>query len=536
MKILAIIPARAGSKGIPNKNIRIIGNHPLIYYAINNAMESQYITDVIVTTDSAEVRTIAVQMGVSVRNREASLCADNVTLDSVIYDAIPEVCNWDYIVTMQPTSPTLSVETLDKAIKYAIDNELDTLISAVNRPHLTWRNENGKKVPNYSERLNRQYLPPCYFETGAFMISKVSAVTPVTRIGEKVEVFELPEAEALDIDDFSDLTAAEMYLKKEKIGIYVNGNNTRGAGHIYRVLELADEFFTKPDIIYDEEQTDREIFGETTHKLIPIKGEQHLFDHCRREKYTLFINDILSTSIEYMDNLKIAMPDASIVNFEDDGEGVIKADLVINALLQKSKYDHVYSGEKYYIAGKTFMFYPPICIKENVKRVFVSFGGADPQNYTDRILRMISKKEYSEFEFLVVLGRAKKNVKELMEYNRYENIEVMYDVANMAELMTSCDVAVTSRGRTGYELATVGIPTLSMSQNETEEKHSFMSNENGFSYIGLNPSDEIIESNLKMYMNLSKQSRQDFQDKLLSHDLRGGRRRVMNLINGLMEK
>ena len=71
MKILAVIPARAGSKGIPNKNIRIIGGHPLIYYSIKNALDSKYITDVIISTDSPEVRIIATQMGTFVNNKTA---------------------------------------------------------------------------------------------------------------------------------------------------------------------------------------------------------------------------------------------------------------------------------------------------------------------------------------------------------------------------------------------------------------------------------------------------------------------------------
>ena len=104
MKILAVIPARAGSKGIPNKNIRIVGGHPLVYYAIRNALESKMITDIVVSTDSPEVRIVATQMGVDVKWRDAALCGDAVTLDSVVFDAIPEG-SWDYIVTLQPTSP-----------------------------------------------------------------------------------------------------------------------------------------------------------------------------------------------------------------------------------------------------------------------------------------------------------------------------------------------------------------------------------------------------------------------------------------------
>ena len=72
-----------------------------------------------------------------------------------------------------------------------------------------------------------------------------------------------------------------------------------------------------------------------------------------------------------------------------------------------------------------------------------------------------------------------------------------------------------------------------MAQNQREEKHGFVCNENGFTYIGLNPDDEIIESNLRMYLSMSQKARQKFQDRLLSHDLRGGRKRVMGLINNL---
>lgn len=179
------------------------------------------------------------------------------------------------------------------------------------------------------------------------------------------------------------------------------------------------------------------------------------------------------------------------------------------------------------------MFYSPIKIKDKVTKIFIGFGGADPQNYTDRILNMIVKPEYNTYQFVVTLGRAKHNVDELMEYNQFKNIRVFFDVPNMPELMSECDIALSSRGRTAYELAMLGIPTIALSQNERERNHGFACNENGFTYIGLNPTDEVIENNLKMYMSLSKKSRQYFHDKLLSHDLRNGRKNVMNLINNL---
>lgn len=536
MKIVAIIPARAGSKGIPNKNIRLIGGHPLVYYAIKNALNSNCITEVVVSTDSPEVRIIAQQMGAKVHWRDSALCADNVTLDAVIADAIPEG-DWDYIVTMQPTSPTLKVETLDIAISSAIKDEVDTLISVVNEPRLSWGidDSTGKVIPNYKERLNRQWLPADYAETGAFVISQASVVTPKTRIGEKVGVFEVSAEEGIDVDTFDDLRCCAAHMEREHVAIYVNGNNKRGIGHIYRALEMADEFYTKPDIYFDINQTNPSVFGNTTHNLIGVDGIADLFNRCREQHYTLFINDILTTSIDYMIGLRSVVPEAKIVNFEDDGEGIVKADLVFNALYHDDELSQVKAGERYYISSKTFLFYQPIKIKEHVERVFVSFGGADPQNYSDRLLKIIARdsERYGKFNFTVVLGRAKLNVDELLKYNELPNIEVLYDVVNMPELMSSCDVAITSRGRTGYELAVLGIPSIAMAQNRREEKHGFVCNENGFTYLGLNPPDEIIKSNLDMYLELSRDSRQRFQNMQLSHDLRNGRKRVMGLINSL---
>ena len=339
--------------------------------------------------------------------------------------------------------------------------------------------------------------------------------------------------EAYDIDTFDDLKNVANSFHTEKVAIYVNGNNKRGIGHIYRALELADEFYVKPDIYYDKNQTDVRVFGNTTHNLLPIDGIAELYNICKEKKYSLFINDILTTSIDYMIGLRSVLPNAKIVNFEDDGEGVIKADLVINALYHDAEFPQIKAGEKYYICGKTFLFYNPIEIREHVKKVFIAFGGADPQNYTDRLLNIISKQEYEKYQFVVVLGRAKNNVDTLLAYNKYSNIEVLYDVSNMPELMVSCDIAFTSRGRTGYELALLGIPSIAMAQNRREEKHGFVCNENGFTYIGLNPDDEVIEANLRMYLSLNKKSRQHFQNMLLSHDLKNGRRRVMSLIETL---
>lgn len=535
--IIAVIPARAGSKSIPNQNVRIIAGHPLVYYTIKTAIKSKYIDKIIVSTDSDEVKTVALQLCVDVKERSKELSLDSVTLDAVVYDAINDNNNCsfdssseDIIITLQPTSPLLKVETLDRAIEYMLDNKLDTLISVINDRRFSWSEKNGIKVPNYKERMNRELLPSNYVETGAFLMSKRSVITEFSRIGNNVDIYEIPFNESLGIDTYENLQIVKFIMQKKKSAIYVNGNHMRGMGHIYRSLEIADELYMSPDIYYNVNETDVTVFGDTRHKLIPVKSEKELFKKCKKENYSLFINDILNTSIEYMDNLKSAIPKAKIVNFEDDGEGILRADIVFNALYGRSIISSVYSGEKYYIAGRKFLYYEPIKIKDKVENILITFGGADPQNYTERLLNIIQKEEYNKFVFTVVVGRANDNYDKLLSYKK-NNIMIYYDVDNMPEYMSKCDIAITSRGRTGYELALMGIPTIAIAQNKREEKHDFVSNENGFSYIGLSPEDDIIESNLKMYLYSSKSIRENFQSKMLSHDLRSGRSRVMGLIN-----
>lgn len=534
MKILAVIPARAGSKGIPNKNIRFVAGKPLVSYAIENALASRYVSDVVVTTDSDMVRVIADQMGAKVIARRADLCGDEVTLDAVVFDAANRF-NCDVVITMQPTSPTLSVKTLDLAIEHFLKENLDTLISAVNRPHLAWMmGADGCVRPAYRKRLNRQFLPPYYVETGAFVIARRAVVTPNTRIGEKVGVYEVPESESVDIDSYSDLATATITLESQRVAFYVNGNNKRGLGHVYRALELADEFCCKPDIYYDSNQTERAIFGETTHNLIPVNGIGELLNVLGRERYALFINDILDTSLDYMIAVRTALPHSKIINFEDAGEGGSRADIVFNALFSDDDTPNVRAGEKYYIASKLFMFYRPKPIRDKVHDVFISFGGADPQNYSDRILAIIAKRKYKDVFFHVVLGRAKTNVKELVEAgSALANVEVLHDIVDVPGIMSKCDVGITSRGRTGYELAMLGIPSIAMAQNQREERHGFVCAENGFAYLGLNPTDMLIENTLDAYISMSAEERGRLRTAMLSHDLRNGRERVMKLINTL---
>ena len=411
---------------------------------------------------------------------------------------------------------------------------MDTLISVVNKPHLAWVEKDGKIVPDYQERVNRQYMPKRYLETGAFVISKKEIVTNSTRIGKVVDVFEINEEEAVDVDSFQDLIVVEHLLKEHKTAMIVDGNNQIGMGHICRVLELADLFFNRPDIYYNRNETDVSAFGNTTYPLIPYSNENELFEKLYKNKYQLVINDILDTDASYIEKIKKISSRPYVVNFEDMGAGSKYANIVVNALYDDNDgLPNIYCGEQYYLAPKLFMLYKPIQINEHVKNIFICFGGADPQNYTEKILDIVIKEEYKKFNFKIVLGKAKKNYQQFIEQYHKDNIEVFYDVKNMPELMSKCDIAVTSRGRTCYELAILGIPTIAVAQNEREERHTFACEENGFCYLGRNVQESILESALIELINSSARERTLRQEKMLSHDLRKGRERIKNLFDSL---
>lgn len=242
--VLAVIPARGGSKGIPRKNVRLMNGKPLIYYAIHNAKNCSSIDDVVVSSDDEEILKIASSYGVETMTRDSELAKDAVTLDPVIYDAVCTMekkkgIQYDVVITLQVTSPLLSSDTLDKALESFLASSDDTYISVVNKPHLSWTKKDGCYVPNYEKRLNRQQLPPNYLETGAFLITRRECMEVNSRIGKKVSVYEMPEREAVDIDAASDWVLCEYELKKKRIILRADGYKELGMGHIYHCLTLA---------------------------------------------------------------------------------------------------------------------------------------------------------------------------------------------------------------------------------------------------------------------------------------------------------
>jgi len=540
MKTLIVIPARGGSKRIPRKNVRIMCGKPLIVYSIENAksLKESIDVDVCVSTDDEELLGIVEKRGVDVIRRPAELATDKVTLDPVIFHAVLEMeriknCKYDTVITMQATSPTLKAETIKAAIEFFEKSDYDTIISAMNKPHLSWGLKDGVIVKNYEKRLNSQELPPYYQETGGFLITRRDCVSESGRIGKNVNIFEISEEEAVDIDTYSDWVLCENILKRKKIIFRTVGKMKLGMGHVYRCLTLAYKL-TGHDILFVlDAESDIGIakIKEANFAYEIVDNEREFEGILLREKPDIIVNDILDTTAEYMN---ICTRNAGrVVNFEDVGQGAKYADAVINALYEKGDRLHnEYYGSKYFCIRDEFMEEEPKEFSDEVKNIVVIFGGADPSDLTGRLYSICKRlnKTYPDVEFHFLVGFAYSH-KDAIVTDEMRNVFIHNDAKRVSSFMGKADLAITSQGRTVYELASMGVPAIVLAQNEREAEHVFAGIQNGFINLGLGSKqeDNTIISTIEWLMK-TPEVRKEMRRLQLSKDFSKGQDRVINLI------
>jgi CMP-N-acetylneuraminic acid synthetase/spore coat polysaccharide biosynthesis predicted glycosyltransferase SpsG len=539
--ILVVIPARGGSKGIPRKNLRPLGGRPLIGHAIETALSSSHAPEVWVTSEDPEILAISAKLGARTHARDPRLAADETTLDGVVHDAYQAAsagrsAAFDLVVTLQPTSPLLTTASLDAAIGLLLeDPDVDTVISATDATHLTWRRVDGEFLPNYERRLNRQQLPPTYRETGGFLITRPRFVTDSSRIGPRVRLHLLEGPEAIDIDTPEDFNLCAWYLARRKVLFVVSGYSEIGLGHVANSLIIASELVRHAVSFLVDRRS------ELAHEVLrranyPVHRQQSddLTEDVARLTPDVVINDRLDTSEDYV--LALKRRGLTVINFEDLGAGARHADLVINAIYpeQESLPNH-YFGQAYFCARPEFLMTEPAPVREMVRRVLITFGGTDPNDLTRRALDAIGEECRARgIEIDVILGTG---------YQRADpqgaaagNVRVMRSVSDMSEHMRAADIVITSAGRTVFEVACIGTPAIVLAQNERELTHLFATEEHGFLNLGLGSkvSPASIRSTLTRLID-DRALRTTMQRRMLDNDLRTGKARVMGLIHRTIE-
>lgn len=231
MQILALIPARMGSKSVPKKNIREIGGIPLIAYSIKQALASKYISRVVVSTDSEEIAEVARTYGAEVPFLRPSELAEDYSLD---IDFHRHAVEWlrdkenylpDAVINLRPTTPVRDPVVLDEAIQLFMSHpELDSMRAvrpAQKTPYKMWRlRSDGLMEPLFEHfeghdepyNLPRQLLPEVVAQDGYFDITRTSTILEMnSTTGLMVMPFLVP-GEEIDIDYESDMEKAVKLL------------------------------------------------------------------------------------------------------------------------------------------------------------------------------------------------------------------------------------------------------------------------------------------------------------------------------------
>jgi len=221
-KIIAIIPARKGSKRLPNKNILKLGGIPLIAHSIQYFQNEINDSEIFVSTDGNKIEKIASGCGAKVLKRPAELSSDYATTASVLQHAAKEILEqgivFDYVVLLQPTNPLRPRGLLNHAISILESADFDSLITVSPTLLKLGRLSNNQFIPfNYYFGQRSQSIEKLYFENGLLYISKKELILEGRIVGDNMYTLVVDHFYGtIDIDTKEDFDLANFYYKKGK--------------------------------------------------------------------------------------------------------------------------------------------------------------------------------------------------------------------------------------------------------------------------------------------------------------------------------
>lgn len=225
--MIAIIPARGGSKGLPGKNLKLLNGKPLIVHTIEVALASKKISKVIVSTEDEEIARIAISAGAEVPfMRPLYLASDeSLAIDTYIYTLerlkTDFSLNIESVVILQPTSPLRLVNDIDGAIDLFFEKKADSVISYTKEAHpISWHKHidyDNKLISIFEDKLlNRQDTKETFYPNGAVYVFQYSFLKERNYYSDKSYAFIMPREHSIDIDYIEDFEYAEYLLRKRK--------------------------------------------------------------------------------------------------------------------------------------------------------------------------------------------------------------------------------------------------------------------------------------------------------------------------------
>ena len=227
MKTLAIIPARGGSKGIPNKNLLRFDGDTLVDYAIKSALDSKLINKIILTSDSEKILKVGDKYNnIFKHNRSNELSSDKSLIIDTILEIVQNHLDFDFIVLLQPTSPLRKGSNIDEALNIIYDNnKINSVVSVVEtndiHPARMYWIENEKNtlksiMPEY-QNSRRQDIPNAYYRNGSIYITRIKKLVKCGEILiNPIFGYKMNNSHYLNIDDKRDLLISEVLIKSWK--------------------------------------------------------------------------------------------------------------------------------------------------------------------------------------------------------------------------------------------------------------------------------------------------------------------------------
>jgi CMP-N,N'-diacetyllegionaminic acid synthase len=225
VRILCVVPARGGSKGVPRKNLRVVGGKPLIVWTLEQALSARPAMDVVVSTDDEEIAAVARSAGALVPFlRPADLARDTTPTEPVVRHAIAAARGADAapdaVMLLQATSPVRLPGTLSRAVAQLEATGVDSLVGVVPQAPFIWTEGTADAGPtaayDVTARPRRQDLNAAtlrYRETGSLYLTRTWVYDDLdNRIGGRVGLFVMDELEGIDVDTELDLEVADRVL------------------------------------------------------------------------------------------------------------------------------------------------------------------------------------------------------------------------------------------------------------------------------------------------------------------------------------
>lgn len=222
--VLAIIPARGGSKGVPRKNLRALCGRPLVVHSIEHALKARGVNRTVVSTDDEEIARVSREAGAEVIERPANLAGDKATSESALLHALGVVEARDgyvptTVVFLQATSPVRDADDVDAALGTLISQRADSLVSVCRSHDFLWTRRGKTGVPtNYkpSKRPRRQDMAPQFRENGSIYIMKAAGLRKHRcRLFGRIALYEMDQARSFQVDTEEDFALIEAMMQRD---------------------------------------------------------------------------------------------------------------------------------------------------------------------------------------------------------------------------------------------------------------------------------------------------------------------------------